>query len=547
MKRLLAACTTALRAARLAHGGNSAQRHAPKRLRISNQPVVQKAGSVVLAAVLAVGMVGAAVVVPAASASNVVSDQNQASYWQALYPGSTCTKPVGELNVSTYKLPALPSGTDYVAVIVKAGSPNSVDVFNNVFDANSIPKPAAGVTVSTATGKNISHIIICTITPATPTVVTPVGPTVVQAPTCGGPGIVTLATTPHVTYVLTSFDSMTGDWKVTATPESAAYKFAPGVTGIFTGNAGANMGECTSTPTVVTPVGPTVVQDPGCGLYGTVTAADTVGVSYVVTFNKQTGDWKVTATPESAAYEFAGESQTATFTGNAGEYVECPTAPTAVVPTASSTAITCDAAGSYTLGAVEGVVYKVNGTVQQPGTYPVSAAGPVNVVAGLTSTNYEFKKGVTKVWNFELTEPSDCGQLITDALVTPVVSSVDRTCTVNGSYTLGMVDGVIYTANGTVQQPGTYQVSTAKTVNVVASLASTNFGFEEGAVPVRNLTFTDPKNCGELTTLALPGSNGTLAFTGSNGALAGGLLLGLMFVLFGAGVITVNRVNKRNS
>jgi hypothetical protein len=262
--------------------------------------------------------------------------------------------------------------------------------------------------------------------------------------------------------------------------------------------------------------------------------------------NKQTGDWVVTATPSSSAYKFDGESQSVTFTGNVGAYVECPTVPTVVVPTASSTAITCDTAGTYTLGAVEGVVYKVNGTVQQPGTYAVSTAGSVNVVAGLTSTNYEFKKGVTTVWNFKLIERSDCGQAPTFSLVTPVVTSVDRTCTMNGSYTLGMVDGVIYTVNGTVQQPGTYQVSTAKTVDVVASLTSAEFGFESGAVTVRNLTFTDPKNC-ELTTLALPGSNGTLAFTGSNGTLAGGLLLGLLFVLIGAGVITVNRVNRRNS
>jgi hypothetical protein len=254
----------------------------------------------------------------------------------------------------------------------------------------------------------------------------------------------------------------------------------------------------------------------------------------------------VTATPSSSAYKFDGESQSVTFTGNVGAYVECPTVPTVVVPTASSTAITCDTAGTYTLGAVEGVVYKVNGTVQQPGTYAVSTAGSVNVVAGLTSTNYEFKKGVTTVWNFKLIERSDCGQAPTFSLVTPVVTSVDRTCTMNGSYTLGMVDGVIYTVNGTVQQPGTYQVSTAKTVDVVASLTSAEFGFESGAVTVRNLTFTDPKNC-ELTTLALPGSNGTLAFTGSNGTLAGGLLLGLLFVLIGAGVITVNRVNRRNS
>ena len=135
----------------------------------------------------------------------------------------------------------------------------------------------------------------------------------------------------------------------------------------------------------------------------------------------------------------------------------------------------------------------------------------------------------------------------TFALVTPVVTSVDRTCTVNGSYSLGVVDGVIYTVNGTVQQPGTYQVLAAKKVDVVASLTSADFGFEQGVEAVRNLEFTDPKNCGELTTLALPASNGTLASTGSNGTLASGLLLGLIFMIVGAGAMTVNHVRRRTN
>jgi hypothetical protein len=207
---------------------------------------------------------------------------------------------------------------------------------------------------------------------------------------------------------------------------------------------------------------------------------------------------------------------------------ECPVVipgkPGAVVTNTASTTIDCGAAIATTRSSTTTVDYKLvdNVWVKQA---PVTVQDPDTTRAATDA---------------------ECG-LPTFALVTPVVTSVDRTCTVNGSYTLGVVDGVIYTVNGTVQEPGTYQVSSAKTVNVVASLTSSDFGFEQGAAAVHNLTFTDPKNCGELATLALPGSNGTLAFTGSNGTLAGGLLLGLMFVLFGAGVITVNRVNRRNS
>ena len=434
MKNLLAACTTALRAARLEYGGKSATRHARKHLRISNQTVVRKAGSALLAAVLAVGMVGAAVVVPAASASNVVSDQNDPSYWQALYPGSTCTKPVDSLNVSYYKLPALPSGTDYVAVIVKAGSPQSVDEFNTVFDANSTPKPAAGVTVSTSTGKDISHIIVCTITPAVQTVVTPVTPDVTQASTCGVYGTVTAKVTTGVSYVVT-FNKLTGVWTVTATPASSAYKFdGESQTVTFSGNVGAYV-ECSTTPTVVTPVTPDVTQASECGVYGTVTTKVTTGVNYVLAFDKQTGVWTVTATPASSAYKFDGESQTVTFSGNVGAYVECPTTPTVVVPTAVSTAISCGAEGSYTLGAVEGVVYKVNGTVQQPGTYFVSDTSTVMVTATAVAPKYKLALNAPSTFPLTFTAAKDC-QLPPLGLLTPKASSTPLTCDTAGSYTL---------------------------------------------------------------------------------------------------------------
>ena len=207
---------------------------------------------------------------------------------------------------------------------------------------------------------------------------------------------------------------------------------------------------------------------------------------------------------------------------------ECPVIvpgkPGATVTNTSSTTVDCGTTIVTTRSSTTTVDYKLvnNVWVKQP---PVTVQDP------------DITRAATD---------AEC-HVTTLSQVTPVVTSVDRTCTVSGSYTLGMVDGVIYTVNGTVQQPGTYQVSAAKKVEVVASLTSTDFGFEQGVEAVRNLSFTDPKNCGELATLALPGSNGTLAFTGSNGTLAGGLLLGLMFVLFGAGVITVNRVNRRNS
>lgn len=256
----------------------------------------------------------------------------------------------------------------------------------------------------------------------------------------------------------------------------------------------------------------------GTSTVGTVTEHYSTTTTYV--YKAETNSYDAVKGDEVRGKD-TSSSRKATFE-------ECPVVvpgkPGATVTNTFSTAVDCGTTSATTRGSTTTVDYKLvnNVWVKQA---PVTVQDPDTTRA---ATNAE------------------CG-LPTFALVTPAVTSVDRTCTVNGSYTLGMVDGVIYTVNGAVQQPGSYQVFSAKTVDVVASLTSADFGFEQGAVAVRNLKFTDPKNCGELATLALPGSNGTLAFTGSNGPLAGGLLLGLIFVLLGAGVITVNRVNRRNS
>jgi len=92
---------------------------------------------------------------------------------------------------------------------------------------------------------------------------------------------------------------------------------------------------------------------------------------------------------------------------------------------------------------------------------------------------------------------------------------------------------------------GTYNVSQASAVRVVATTDPTKAGLEAGAQTEWTFTFTKPI-C-QLTTLALPESNGTLAFTGSNGTLAGGLLLGLILMIIGAGAITVSNVRRRTS
>ena len=215
-----------------------------------------------------------------------------------------------------------------------------------------------------------------------------------------------------------------------------------------------------------------------------------------------------------------------------------PPAAVLVTPKATFTQITCDAVGSYKLDSTDGVIWHVGEAVIVAGTYPVADTSTVTATATADAPKYKLTPGAQSEFPFSFVKPTDCGQLPVFSQHTPVATRVDRTCTTNGSYTLTAVEGIIYTVNGRVQDVGTYPVSTAKTVNVVASTVSSDFGIEQGVPSSWNFVFTEPSNCGQLTTLALPGSNGTLS---------SGLLLGLLFMVLGAGAMTVNHVRRRTN
>ncbi|WP_024288165.1 hypothetical protein [Cellulomonas sp. KRMCY2] len=76
---------------------------------------------------------------------------NHTSYWEA-YTGDTCVKVEIADGITTYTLPASPSGT-YTLLVLKAGSGSAA---NDV-----IAMPTAGVPYGHATGKDLSHVIYC--------------------------------------------------------------------------------------------------------------------------------------------------------------------------------------------------------------------------------------------------------------------------------------------------------------------------------------------------------------------------------------------------
>lgn len=90
-----------------------------------------------------------------------------------------------------------------------------------------------------------------------------------------------------------------------------------------------------------------------------------------------------------------------------------PTAPTVKQPT-------CEAAGSYTLPAIEGIFWSVNGEHNvAPGTHSVSSATNLSIGAIADAPDYGIQEGATSDWEFELAaapSKATCADLATLAL-----------------------------------------------------------------------------------------------------------------------------------
>ncbi len=212
-------------------------------------------------------------------------------------------------------------------------------------------------------------------------------------------------------------------------------------------------------------------------------------------------------------------------------------------PTPPRVDITCKASGSYTLPTAEGVIWRVNGDVVEPGTYKVFFGKTVTITAVPRAPAYGFVAEVTTRWVYTFTAPIACGQLITHPLVTPAdVTVKSPTCTTSGSYTIPATEGVLWSIGTRSVLPGTYEVTSPQRITVVASPDSPDYGFEFGVKTEWPMTFTAVNSslCGDLTTLALTGVNGAIINIGAS--LAAGLVL-----LGGAGIYARRRyLNSSN-
>jgi hypothetical protein len=270
----------------------------------------------------------------------------------------------------------------------------------------------------------------------------------------------------------------------------------------------------------------------------------TEGVKYTVSWNQRVATVTASIT-DLSKYVFADAATTSwtfTFTN-----VPCTSPVTPGDPVAQNEACVDGktASGSIWVDIKDGVAYTIDGTTVTKATTPVE---PGDHVVRATALEGHVLAGDTQ-WPYSVTvdRAENCDFQFPDlAVVTPLVTSNNLTCTAAGSFTLGEADGIadaiIWKIDGNLVTAGTHAV-TKKGTHTVTAVPGEEHGFAENIdnPSTWTLSFTDPTDCGDLVTLALPGE--TLAATGAD---AGAVNLGLLFasgllLLGGALVITEKR------
>ena len=306
-----------------------------------------------------------------------------------------------------------------------------------------------------------------------------------------------------------------------------------------------NMATSTDCFGEVLPIDPALTTVTECGTYGSVTPQVTEGVLYTTVFDKETGDYTVTATP-TAGNHFAGNKQMVTYEGNVGSYSDCePTVkvegdPEAVAQTCAADTDGGVVSGYITVAITAGVVYTIHPvsptgsdiaatsekTQVAPGTYLITAAAlPGFILTGVTSWERTVEN-----------QAVDC-QLLTHAFLPASVSSGNESCSAAGAQSgyigIDPNDGLSYfigstrlTSAKTAVTPGTY------TVTAVADPGDAIDGQSVFTITIAQLS----ASCGQLTTLAFTGTPGI------NGYLAGAAGL----LMLGAALIFVNQARRRS-
>jgi hypothetical protein len=364
--------------------------------------------------------------------------------------------------------------------------------------------------------QNAKHFDVPNLPECTTTVTVAI-PTAKSITQCGVYGSVGVPDdTTKIDYTLIG-NGTTGVNTVTATPIGNVV-----LQGYPQGGWTFDLGTYTDCPSTVVVEDPTAHAITDCGVYGSVTVPnDTTKVHYTLTGNGETGVNTVTATPIGNVV-LQGYPQGG-WTFDLGTYTECAIAAEPKVQQAVCSA--ADVISAYvTVDAKTGVTYQIDG--KNVTSTKTDVAAGTHTVTATAKAGYTLKGPAS--WPITIAaDPTACINLITHPLVTPVVTSKNLTCDASGSYTLasaeGTDDGIIWTVDGKVVKAGTYPVKSAGSITVTAAPNGPDFGFDFDTQASWVLNFSDAKDCGDLTTLAMTGSNANTINLGL--LFAGGLLL----------------------
>jgi hypothetical protein len=273
-------------------------------------------------------------------------------------------------------------------------------------------------------------------------------------------------------------------------------------------------GDCTTSSTPAAPS----FSDDVCQNYapagGTYTIPATTGVLYKINGNTVAAG-TYPATDGSSVTITAVAKPGYTLSGTASwthEFKATPSCTTQVQPVAPSfTNDVCHnyapAGATYTIPATTGVLYKINGSTVDAGTYPATDGSSVTITAvakpgytltGTTTFTHEFSSVPTCTTTVEPTSPTFTDDVCTTGFVPA-----------GATYTIPATTGVIYQIDGKTVAAGTYPATDGTTVTVTTEAAegytlsgTTTFTHAFAKVPTctTSAVVSDPKFTDDVCT-----------------------------------------------
>jgi hypothetical protein len=285
-------------------------------------------------------------------------------------------------------------------------------------------------------------------------------------------------------------------------------------------------GDCTKPPTQTTATKPGFTDATCLSPTPTYTIPSVVGVQYQVNGkNVDAGKTYDDVKPGDVITITAVAQKGYELTGTTSWSWTFSPVPTNCTDTPTSTQPSCTSPnGTYTIPDKTGVVYFVNGTKTDKGTYPGKAGATITVTA--QGPNGETLPGTTE-WKLTFgAAPTDCSA--------HAPTFVDNTCTLSGSYTIPDTTAD-FTVNDVAVSAGKHSATAGSTITVKA-IAQTGHPLTGPT----SWTHTFP-NLPQCIAPVAPQSGGQLPNTGPDVPVGQATLIAGLLALIGAAMLFAGR------